>query len=82
VVNEGNRMDENQDPKIFEELANESRPKTDEDIQEDLGPDPSNSPPEAWIEDLTADEVDVVVNRLQDEHPAEDVSDETSEDGV
>lgn len=31
--------------------------------------DPGNSPPVMWIEDMTADEIDEVANRLNAEHP-------------
>jgi len=37
---------------------------SDEDDQEGPGVDPGNSPPEAWVEDMTADEIDAVVQKL------------------
>jgi len=63
-------MDENQDPKIFQELSSENRSKPDE---EGPGVDPGNSPPEEWTEDLTADEIDAVATQLDDHLTLEEV---------
>jgi hypothetical protein len=43
----------------------------DDDI-EGVGVDPSNSPPAAWTEPMTPDEVDSVADQLNDEFPPAD----------
>ena len=70
-------MTEEQEPKIFDELSKESQSETEDD-QEGPAVDPGNSPPEAWTEDLTADEIDAVVKQLEDHVVVEKLWDEST----
>lgn len=47
-----------------------------EEKKEKPKPDPGNSPPEKWTEDLSQDEIDEVASRLNREFPPK------SEDGA
>lgn len=57
-------MNENEDGSVPYILPEDREPKHLAD-EEKLSPDPGNSPPECWTEDMTPDEVDAVVEELQ-----------------
>jgi hypothetical protein len=89
-------MEENENENTTPAEDGESRPKTEEELAESTvapkhgvsdddiegpGVDPGNSPPDAWTEDMTADEIDAVAKQLEDHAAVEKIWDESTPKG-